>query len=135
MIRFLLVLAAFLACGPATAAELLMFRSPGCPWCVAWDRQVGPVYGKTEVGRRAPVRFVAMEKKEPLAVSLRSPVRFSPTFVLVDAGREVGRIEGYPGEDFFWGLLEKLVATLPPAPSGALRATAPAALAALEVVP
>jgi hypothetical protein len=34
-------------------------------------------------------------------------VRYSPTFVVVMDGREIGRIEGYPGEAFFWGLLEK----------------------------
>ena len=40
---------------------------------------------------------------------LKSPARFSPTFVLTDGGREIGRIEGYPGEDFFWGLLEAMM--------------------------
>jgi hypothetical protein len=100
---------------PASAAELLMFRTAGCPWCAAWDRQIAPAYPNTEFGRRAPVRFVDMDRREPPGATLRSPPRFSPTFVLVDAGREVGRIEGYPGEDFFWGLLEKLIAQLPPA--------------------
>ena len=28
---------------------------------------------------------------------------------LVDDGRELSRIEGYPGEDFFWGLLEMML--------------------------
>ena len=35
-------------------------------------------------------------------------VSFTPTFILVQDGVEVGRIEGYPGEDFFWGLLGKM---------------------------
>ena len=42
-------------------------------------------------------------------LKLESPVRFTPTFVLVDGDREIGRIEGYPGEDFFWGRLERLM--------------------------
>lgn len=83
------------------------------------DRQVGPAYANTEVGRRAPVRFVDMDRNENPGADLRMPVRYSPTFVLVDAGREVGRIEGYPGEDFFWGLLEKMMAQLPRAASPA----------------
>jgi hypothetical protein len=29
--------------------------------------------------------------------------------VLVDEGRELGRIEGYAGEEFFWFLLAKLL--------------------------
>ena len=103
----------------ASAAELLMYRKAGCPWCAAWDRQIAPAYPNTELGRRAPVRLLDMDHDASPA-ALRMPVRFSPTFVLVEAGREVGRIEGYPGEDFFWGLLEKLVAQLPPASSSAL---------------
>ena len=38
-------------------------------------------------------------------VTLARPVVYSPTFVLVVEGSEVGRLEGYAGEDFFWGLL------------------------------
>jgi hypothetical protein len=30
--------------------------------------------------------------------------------VLIDPeGQEAGRIEGYPGEDFFWGLLGRML--------------------------
>jgi hypothetical protein len=36
-------------------------------------------------------------------------VLFSPTFVVMDKGREVGRILGYPGEDFFWPMLEEIL--------------------------
>jgi hypothetical protein len=86
-----------------------MFRRAGCPWCAAWDREIGPIYGKTRVGGRAPIRFIDLERANELKTALRSPVRFTPTFVLLDEGREVGRIEGYPGEDFFWGMLERLL--------------------------
>ena len=33
-------------------------------------------------------------------------------FVLVDNGREFGRIRGYPGDTFFWGLLANLIERL-----------------------
>ncbi len=45
-------------------------------------------------------------------MGLRSPILYTPTFVLVAGGREIGRIEGYAGEHFFWGQLERLVARL-----------------------
>jgi hypothetical protein len=32
--------------------------------------------------------------------------------VLIDKGREVGRIRGYPGEEHFWGLLGVLIRKL-----------------------
>jgi hypothetical protein len=98
----------------ADAAELFMYRRAGCPWCAAWDEAIGPIYPKSEVGRQLPLRQVDLDKETPPTVALARPVRYTPTFVLVEDGREVGRIEGYPGEDFFWGLLDKLARGLPP---------------------
>ena len=43
-----------------------------------------------------------------------APIRYTPTFVLARDGREVGRIEGYPGDSFFWALLDKLESYLYP---------------------
>ena len=96
------------------AAELLMYRRAGCPWCQAWDEAIGPAYPKSDLGRLLPLRAVDLDREPLPAVALARPVRFTPTFVVVDEGREVGRIEGYPGEDFFWGLLDKLARGLPP---------------------
>ena len=45
-------------------------------------------------------------------VALASPVRFTPTFVVVDQGREIGRITGYSNDNAFWGLLDALAAKL-----------------------
>jgi hypothetical protein len=98
---------------PAFAAELLMLRRAGCPYCATWDRVVGPIYPQSDIGRRVPIHMVDLDRDPPVAAKLDRAVRFTPTFVLVDHGREIGRIEGYPGEDFFWGLLDKLVRNLP----------------------
>jgi hypothetical protein len=119
-----LLLAAVSFASAADALELVMFRRAGCPWCATWDREIGPIYGKTDVGRRAPVRFIDLDRANQTTFVLRSSVRFTPTFVLVDDDREIGRIEGYPGEDFFWGLLERLLQT-PPAQGGDRLSRAP----------
>jgi hypothetical protein len=95
----------------ASAAELQMYRRVGCPWCQTWDREVGPIYGKTDIGRRIPLRMIDIDRERP-RVSLKTPIIYTPTFVLIDNGREVGRIQGYPGDAFFWGLLEQLVQQL-----------------------
>jgi hypothetical protein len=102
----------------ATALELVMYRRAGCPWCAKWDREIGPIYAKTDIGRRAPLHVVDLDRERGPDIGLKRPVRYTPTFVLVDGGREIGRIEGYPGEDFFWGLLERL---LPQADGQSLR--------------
>jgi len=104
-----ILLSLFVQVLPAQAAELVMYRTAGCPYCAAWDRAIGPIYPKTDMGKRAPLRQVEIGSRSQPAVVLKSPVRFTPTFVLINDGRELGRIEGYPGEDFFWGLLERLM--------------------------
>lgn len=109
-LKWAVLLVAAISFAPtATALELVMVRRAGCPWCAAWDREIAPIYGKTDIGRQAPVRLVDLEHMSEMKLALQSPVRFTPTFVLVDEDREIGRIEGYPGEDFFWGRLERLM--------------------------
>jgi thioredoxin-related protein len=94
---------------PAGAAELVMFESPLCEWCEAWHAEIGEIYPKTAEARVAPLRRVDVHDPRPADLRGVGPVVFTPTFVLLEAGREVGRIVGYPGEDHFWGLLGVLV--------------------------
>jgi hypothetical protein len=96
----------------ATAAELVMFTQRGCPWCAAFDREVAPAYPKTPEGARAPLRRADIDKPLPRDLAFIQVERLTPLFVLVHDGREIGRIRGYPGEDFFWGLLGELMKRL-----------------------
>jgi hypothetical protein len=94
------------------AAELVMFETRACPWCAAWHRDVGGIYHKTTESRAAPLRRVDMDGPRPDDLAAVRPVVYSPTFVLLDEGREIGRIQGYPGADHFWGLLGVLLEKL-----------------------
>jgi thioredoxin-related protein len=96
----------------AHTAELVMFEQAGCEWCDAFDREVAPVYGKTSEGLRAPLRRVDISHAMPSDLAFIDFERLTPLFVLVDKGREIGRIRGYPGEDHFWGLLGVLIKKL-----------------------
>ncbi len=92
-----------------TAAELIMFEAETCPWCAAWDQDVGIIYDKTDEGRQAPLRRSDVDGPRPVDLWHIEGVVYTPTFVLLEHGREVGRIVGYPGEAFFWGLLGDLL--------------------------
>ena len=93
----------------AKAEELVMFEQAGCHWCAVWHEEIGPIYPKTEEGQRFPLRRVDIHKQVPGDLTAISKGHFTPTFVLVKDGKEIGRIQGYPGEDFFWGLLGQMV--------------------------
>jgi len=97
---------------PACAAELVMFEQAGCAWCETFHREIAPIYGNTEEGLRAPLRRVDTAQPVPPDLAFIETERLAPLFVLVDRGREIGRIRGYPGEDFFWGLLGVLMKKL-----------------------
>ena len=108
----LLSLAAFVA-GPVFAAELVMVEETYCHWCERWNDEIGVVYDKTEEGRRAPLRRVDTSDPIPDDLTFKSHPNYTPTFILIEDGVEVGRIEGYPGEDFFWPMLRQLLDKLP----------------------
>ena len=113
---FLLVLGlaalAVPAAPPAAGAELVMFEAAGCPHCARWNREIAPIYPKTEEGKRAPLRRVDIAQPRPADLAEIANIVYTPTFVLVAEGREIGRIVGYSSDEFFWSLLADLIAKL-----------------------
>ncbi|WP_314733149.1 hypothetical protein [Pseudoruegeria sp. SHC-113] len=106
----LLALVALIWLPSASMAEtrLFMAEEPGCPYCAQWNREIGGIYAKTPEGRAAPLERFDL-RAPPDGLELARRIAFSPTFVLAHDGVEVSRIEGYPGEDFFWGLLQVML--------------------------
>ncbi len=96
----------------ATAAEtvLVMVEEKGCVWCARWDDEIAHIYPKTAEGRAAPLRRLDIHGPRPDDLVFDRRLTFTPTFVLMVDGIEASRIEGYPGEDFFWGLLNQMLA-------------------------
>lgn len=112
MARIVLALVGVLALIPGmaqAAVELLMFEQPGCLYCARWDAEIAPEYPLTEEGKAAPLRRLQLRAPLPEGISIASHPVFTPTFILIRDGQETGRIEGYPGEDFFWPLLADML--------------------------
>jgi hypothetical protein len=107
-----LAVALLLAGSAANAAELVMFSRVGCPYCAQFDREIAPIYDQTDEGKVAPLRRVDIDAPIPPDLDAVTVERITPVFVLVDKGREIGRIRGYPGEDNFWGLLAGMIGDL-----------------------
>jgi len=107
--NFAAIVCLILAGTAVQAAELVMIEEDGCIWCERWDREIAPIYPKTTAGKFAPLRRINKRGPFPKDMKFSAKVHFTPTFVVIEDGAEIGRIEGYPGEDFFWGLLEKML--------------------------
>ena len=115
-IAFVLLLA---PAAPVQAGELVMYERQGCPWCAAWEQDIGRIYDRTEEARRLRLRRVDIEHPEPADAAAAAGVRFTPTFVIADCGREAARIIGFTGDWQFWGLLDEAIRHLPAATPGA----------------
>ncbi|MFT6606995.1 MAG: hypothetical protein ACJA2X_002198 [Halocynthiibacter sp.] len=93
--------------GPAL--RLVMIEEAGCMWCARWNSEIAPIYPKTSEGKAAPLRRIDIQQIGDADIDFKSKPHFTPTFILVQNGVERSRIEGYPGEDFFWGLLGVMI--------------------------
>jgi hypothetical protein len=74
------------------------------------------MYGKTDLGKEAPLRRASLDDGQPRGLALDEPIRFTPTFVLLRDGKELGRIVGYSDNATFFGLFERLLADRRAAP-------------------
>lgn len=92
----------------ASDLRLYMFYEPGCTYCAAWERDVGVVYSRTPQGRMAPLRRVFIGDANRLFPQFRRVI-YTPTFIVARGSSEIGRITGYPGEDFFWWQLDEIL--------------------------
>jgi len=103
----------------AQGAVLVMLERHDCPWCRRWLREVGEeAWNRSDLGRRAPLRRVDVARGLPEDLAGLRNWRFTPTFVLMAEGREIGRITGYQSDWAFWQQAEALLARLPPASQG-----------------
>lgn len=101
--------AAGLPAFPAGGAELIMLEQRGCAWCIRWHSEIGIAYPKTEAGRVAPLRRVDILEPWPDDLKDIRPERLTPTFVLAENGKEIARLRGYAGDEFFWVLLDEML--------------------------
>lgn len=96
--------------GPAAfdqGVRLIMVEEPGCRFCRKWNEEIGPGYRKSAEGRFAPLKRVVRGADE---IKGLAPIVFTPTFVVMRANEELGRITGYPGADYFYSELRPILA-------------------------
>ncbi|SFA74971.1 hypothetical protein SAMN05421688_0581 [Poseidonocella pacifica] len=94
--------------GLAAAVELVMVEERGCIYCAKFNAEIAPAYPNTPEGVFAPLRRVEVTDI-PDGLQIVRPIRFTPTFLLVDENVEMARIEGYPGDTFFWPLFAEFL--------------------------
>jgi thioredoxin-related protein len=82
--------------------QLVMITSSDCPWCEAFEDDVGKGYDLTEEALIYPLRRYDFYKALPDDLAHLTPATMTPTFIFVRDEVEIGRIVGYPGAELFW---------------------------------
>ena len=93
----------------AADARLIMVTSEHCPYCQAWERDVGAVFNKSPYSAKLPLTRVEIGSKMPDNIVLKKPIIGTPTFLIIRNGQEIDRQRGYQDEEiFYWWLSEHM---------------------------
>lgn len=93
---------------------LLMVESEDCAYCKKFDREIAQAYPLTEEGKKAPLRRIDIDQW-PEEFAWIEQESLTPTFILVRNSKEIDRLRGYPGDEYFWFLLGEMLDKLPTA--------------------
>lgn len=88
--------------------RLMMVDQVGCIYCARWDAEIGPGFGNSAEGRTAPLLRVDIDGPWPDGIVLDRRPSMTPTFILLKNGAELGRVEGYVGETYFYPVLAEM---------------------------
>lgn len=94
---------------PDSRYELLVVEIDNCVYCGLFRRDVAPTYKLSPRAKAVPMRFVDINAPDVDRLSLNAPIDSVPTILVVENGREVGRIAGYVGPEIFFHSLSRLL--------------------------
>ena len=93
-----------------TRGKLLYFYSDRCAYCKAWENEIANIYLKTIFEDEYKLSFIDFFSNVDLEkYGISKIVKVTPSFIFVKDKIEVGRIEGYNGQELFWWQVDEIV--------------------------
>lgn len=99
--------------GFASGLEIVVVEAPGCIYCHLFRRDVWPSYETSQRARSVPMRFLDLNAEAFATLDLDGPIESVPTVLVLQRGKEIGRIPGYVGPEFFFHSIDRLLAKAP----------------------
>ena len=98
---------AYAAAAAGTDSPVLIYiYSPECGACRQFDREVGPIYSKTDESLTLPLERVLIDdwqaNRHQLVECASAEVISTPTFLQIRNCQELDRITGYSDAELFW---------------------------------
>jgi hypothetical protein len=112
MTRFLAVLSIALTAlfvPAASAAQLVYVEWMDCGYCKIFNRQMAWAYTSSAIGKKVPLRRLDILRRWPADLKQVNRPSYTPVFILVENGREVGRFDGYTSPQGFKQNLQRLL--------------------------
>ncbi len=97
---------------PESRLELVVVEVENCIYCSIFRRDVAPAYSGSQRARSVPMRFIDINAPDVDSLRLEGPIDNVPTVLVIEGGREVGRITGYVGPENFFHSLSRLLPEL-----------------------
>ena len=89
--------------------RLIMITSDRCPYCKAWERDVGAIYAESPYAQNLPLTRVKLSGAMPDGLVFDASITGTPTFVVFRGGLEIDRQLGYQSSEMFWWWLSEHV--------------------------
>ena len=110
MKKLLLTLFFILFPFPAYAFELLMAHNPGCGICQKFIKEVAVDYNDSKIAEKLPLVIISVSEqpewfKQAYRENRIKVIRGTPTFIIWNGRKELGRIIGYHSKDRFYDRL------------------------------
>ena len=107
MRKFLLTILFILFAFPAYALELLMAHNPACNICEKFIKEVAKDYDETITGYKLPLIIIPVNEqpawfKEAYKEKRIKMIRGTPTFIVWNGRKEIGRLVGYYNKERFY---------------------------------
>ena len=93
----------------APKTEVVVFEIGGCKYCTVFRDNLGARYQASTTNAVAPMRYVDVGRLDPADFQLASDITTVPTIVLMQDGKEIDRVEGYPMSEVLFGMVKSKV--------------------------
>jgi len=107
VVSALIILAIMVPAVVLADMRLIMMTSDYCPFCRAWERDVGVIYYKSPYAAHLPLTRIDIGTEIPSEMLFKTPVKGTPTFIILQQNEEIDRIQGYDSAEMFWWWLSE----------------------------
>ena len=87
---------------------MIMITDDSCPYCQAWEREVGNIYPKTDFAKEFELIRISLYTSLNDFADNVEPAFGTPTFIFIRDRVEIGRIEGFSDPEMFWWLISDI---------------------------